>query len=147
MAGAVVVAAVQHHGHAGQQGIEQGGIGALGDALQLHQWIEVGHGLGQRGHFGLAHAGGGVGNLALQVGQIDGIVIHHRDVAHAAGGQVQGGGGAQPTGPQNQHPGGADAFSRPSMPISSSKTWRIAQKLVVIHKSIVVGVDKQKGFR
>jgi hypothetical protein len=106
--------------------------------------IEVGHGLGQRGHFGLAHAGGGVGNLALQVGQIDGIVIHHCDLAHAAGGQVQGGGGTQPTGPQNQHPGGADALLPFNADLIEQNVARIAQKLVVIHKSIVVGVDKQR---
>ena len=145
LARAVVVAAVKYHGDAlGQQAIEQGRIGALRDGAHLHLGVEVGHGLRQRGHLGLAHARRGVGNLALQVGQVHRIVVDDGDAPDTAGGQVQRCGCAQAACTQDQHVGGQDALLTFDADVIEQDVARIAQQLFVLHKACT---QKESGFR
>ena len=87
MAGGVVVAAIEHHAGAGQETIEQGRIGPGLHGLHMHMWVERLHGLRGRADLGLANACGAVGNLALQVGEVNHIIIDQRQLAHTCSAQ------------------------------------------------------------
>ena len=64
----------------------------------LMSWI------GLLGGVDLRHADAvvGVGDLALEVGQVDHVVVHDPERAHAGGGEVEGGGRAEPAGAEQQ---------------------------------------------
>ena len=88
----VVVGAVQHHVGLCHRLVEPSLVGTLGMRVHAHLGVDGGHGLGQGVDFVLAHTGLGVGDLALQVGQLDRVGVHHRELSHARAAQVQGGG-------------------------------------------------------
>ena len=54
---------------------------------------------------GLADAGFGVQNLALQIGQVDRVVVNQRDVADTGRGQIQGRRRAEASGADDQRVG------------------------------------------
>ena len=62
-----------------------------------------GHGLGGGDHLGLAGAARGMGDLALQVGEIDVVRVGDADGAYAGGCEVEGERRAQPTGTGDEH--------------------------------------------
>ena len=74
-----------------------------------------------------------MGNLALQISQIDRIVIDQRDVADASRTQVQRCGRAQAAGTNDQHMRGQDAFLPLNADFVEQDVARIAQKLLVVH--------------
>ena len=68
--------------------------------------LKVGSGRRRRGvDLGGADARGGVGDLALQVGQFHHIVVHDAEPADAGGGEVEHQRTAQPAGAHHQHAG------------------------------------------
>jgi hypothetical protein len=79
--------------------------------------------VGGRLGLGLADARAVVRDLALQVGEVDRVVVDQRDAADAGRAQVQRHRRAQAAGADDQ---GVRVSRRcwPSMPISSSSTWR-----------------------
>ena len=85
-----VVAAIEHHLGGGEQAVQQGGVGAQLQGVDAQVRIERQHGRGRRIDLGLADALSRVGDLALQVGQVDRIVVNQRQVTDAAGGKVEG---------------------------------------------------------
>ncbi len=89
LAGFKVVAAIDHHIGLRHQGVEQSRIGPLGDGGHLHIGVDLCNGCAHRFGFGLADPVQGVGNLALQVGGIDLVVVDHGDVAHARTAQIK----------------------------------------------------------
>ena len=72
--------------------------------------IEVPDRLGRRVHLGAAHGGACMDDLALQVGEVDVVVVDEPDRAHPGGRQVQGGRRPEPAGADEQDPGGPDAL-------------------------------------
>ena len=73
----------------GHQGVQQSRIGALGDGGHLHIGVDLRNRRAHRIGFELPHPVQGVGNLALQVGGVDVVVVDHGDVTHACTAQVQ----------------------------------------------------------
>ncbi|KGQ02298.1 hypothetical protein BBAD15_g12492 [Beauveria bassiana D1-5] len=103
VAGSEVVGAVQHQvglRHGVRQGLALQPLDAgmhAGLRIEGGQHIAAGLGLGP------ADARGGVEDLALQVAELDDVVIGQRDVADAGGGQVERGGRTQSTRPYDKH--------------------------------------------
>jgi hypothetical protein len=75
----------------------------------------------------------GVGDLALQVGEVDLVVVHQRDVADAGSGQVQRDRGAQSAGADHQGVAGTDARLAVDAEFLKQDVARIAQQVVVVH--------------
>ena len=76
----------------------------------LHVRVEGPDRRGRGVRLGGAHRGGGVDDLALQVGHVHDVVVHDPQGARARGRQVQGRRGAQAPGAYEQDAGGADAL-------------------------------------
>ncbi len=89
MAGGKVVGAVQHHVGLRNQFAEQGLAGALHDGRDLHIGVDRSNRLDDGLGLGVAHPREVVGDLALQVGFVHHVVVHHRDAAHAGAAQVE----------------------------------------------------------
>ena len=71
--------------------------------------------------------GFGKRDLALKIGLVDGIGIGNCQAADTGGGKIRQGRRTQPAATDNEHMGGQE-FSWPSIPISSSKIWRLNRK-------------------
>ncbi len=105
-----VVAAVQHDVGASHQPGQQAGIDAQRHGVDHDVGVDRRNGRLCRRGLGLADAVGGVGDLALQVGQVHVVVIDQRDAAHAGTGQIQRHGRAQAAGADDQRMGGQQPF-------------------------------------
>jgi hypothetical protein len=120
---AEVVAAVQHHvGVAHQRsssavGAARHGRTCTSGLMAAHRRLRADSALG------CAHARAVVRDLALQVGQVHGVVVDQRDAADAGRAQVQRHRRAQPAGADDQRMR-ASRRCWPSMPMSSSRMWR-----------------------
>ena len=104
-AGGEIVGAVadQVVGPDQRQGIGGGEPGLVG--LHRHQRIDRPRGGGGVVDLGLADPGGGMGDLALQVGEIEQIVVNQADGADPGRGQIEQQRAAEPAGADDQHPG------------------------------------------
>ena len=71
--------------------------------------------------------GFGKRDLALKIGLVDGIGIGNRQAADTGGGKIRQGRRTQPAA-NRQQAHGRPEFSWPSIPISSSKIWRLNRK-------------------
>ena len=89
MARGEIVAAVEHYIVLRQKRFEQCGVSAQLDRCDHHLRVEPGNGGLNRAGFGLPDPLRGVGNLALQVGEVNAVVVYHGEVAHARTGQVE----------------------------------------------------------
>lgn len=78
------------------------GIDAFGDRLDDHIRVDRGNRLPGGIDLGLAYACLGVHDLALQVGEIDGVVVHDGQAAYSRAGQVQRHRGTQAARAQDQ---------------------------------------------
>jgi hypothetical protein len=77
-----------------------------------------------------------MGDLALQVGELDGVGVHHRELAHACAAQVQSGGRAQPAGPHDQHVGLEQGLLPFNADLIEQDVARVAQQLAVVHSGL-----------
>ena len=73
------------------------------------------------------NVGFGKRDLALKVGLVDGIGIGNRQSADTGGGKIRQGRRTQPAATDNEHMGSQEFFLA-SIPISSSKIWRLNRK-------------------
>ncbi|KAG0756895.1 hypothetical protein G6F22_020142 [Rhizopus arrhizus] len=89
VAGGEVVGAIQHQvgcsDGVGQRLVFQALDAGMDLRLRVKRRQHVAPGLG----LGAANAGGGVEDLALQVAELDYVVVSQGDVAHTGGGQVE----------------------------------------------------------
>jgi hypothetical protein len=108
----------------------------LGQGRDLHAGVDLLQGFASRFDLGLAHARGGVHDLALQVGEIDGVVIHQRDVAYPGRGQVHGRRRAQAAGTDHQGMALQQAGLAFDVDLVEQDVARVAQQLLVIHRHI-----------
>jgi hypothetical protein len=136
VARAVVVRAVQHHRGLGHELVEQGIVCALLAAINADAGVDGMHGRAYGVHLGLAHAIGGVGNLALQVGHVHGIVVHQGDAADAGRAQVQRGRRAQAACADDEHMRCQDALLAFDADLVQQDVARVAQQLIVVHSRL-----------
>ena len=103
-AGGEVVGAVADDVVAGDQ--RQGVVGGEAGFVRLDGDAGVdGAGLFRRRRdLGAAEIGGAVGDLALQVGQLDPVVVDEADMADAGGGEIEQEWAAEAAGADHQHP-------------------------------------------
>ncbi|MDQ0568708.1 hypothetical protein QFZ42_000542 [Variovorax paradoxus] len=109
MAGCEVVAAVDDHVRRRDQPRQQRLVGAQGVSLDGDAGVDLAHGLRSRFDLQAAHASLGVSDLALEVGEVDLVVVHQRDMPDAGGREIQRHGRAQAARADDQHAAGADA--------------------------------------
>ena len=69
----------------------------------FHVGVHRFHRLFRRLHFGLAHIGCSVNDLALQIGKVDHVGIGNTDGAHARGGKVHRHGGPEAASANHEH--------------------------------------------
>ena len=106
----VVVAAIEHHAGFGHERIEQVAVGPLLHAAHLHIGVEGRDGAAHGLDLGQAHAGRVMRYLALEVGEVDGVVIHDGESADSGGREVQGRGRSQAACAENEHVGRENPF-------------------------------------
>jgi hypothetical protein len=78
-----------------------------------------------------AHAVLGVNDLALQVGEVDTIVVDDVEGAHTGGGEIHEGGRAQPTGADDQHARGEELGLALLAHLIEDQMARVALELAV----------------
>ena len=130
-----VVAAIEHHIGTRHKAIEFGIADALRHQLDIDIGIDAQQTFPGRLHLGPSDIGGGVEDLALQVGQVDIVVIDDREVPHAGGSQVGHRGRAKTARADDQHAAGEQALLAFDPDLVEQNMARIAQQLVVIHGS------------
>ena len=79
-------------------------------------------------------------NLPLQIGQINLVIVHQGESAHAGSGQIHGHGRAQPTQPHNQYMGFEKCLLGFCAEIRQQYLAAVAQQLLVIHWFILAGL-------
>ena len=100
---------------------------------RFRQFEAAAQGLAGRLHLGLAHPGLRVRNLALQIGQVYGIVVYQCQVANASRCEVQGNRRTQATDAYDQGPCLHDALLAFDANFVEQDVARVAQQLRVIH--------------
>ena len=103
VAGGEVVAAVGHDVVAGDEPLGIGRGQPLVVRLDAHLGIDVGQRAPGALDLGRADVGGAMDDLALQVGEIDRVVVDHAQGADAGGREILQQGRAKPAGAQHQH--------------------------------------------
>jgi len=132
VAGGEIVGAVQHHVGVADQFCEPGCIGFFTEGVDLDMGVELFQ--CESGRIDLVHAYAlfGMQNLALQIGQIDLVMIHQGDAANTCRGQIKRSGGAKSAGTDDQRSGS----EQPALPfyayLVEQDMARIAQQLLVI---------------
>src|SRR5690606_19383438 len=89
--------------------------------------------------FGLvaADAGRGVQDLALQVAELDDVVVGQRDVAHAGGRQVERGGRTESARSHDEHTRRQQFFLPFYSQLVEQDVAGVAQQLLVVHLSLL----------
>ena len=136
VAGGEVVGAVQHHVVLGHGGVEERGVGALRHHAHIGAGVDGQDGLAGRDRLGLTHPGLAVGDLALQVGLVHGVVVHQGEPADAGGAQVQRHRRAQATGANHQGAGLQQALLTFDADFTQQDVARVAQQFVVGHRGL-----------
>ena len=134
LAGGEVVGAVQHHVGIAGQFTQQLGIRASGQGADLRIAVDL---LQRRAHgfgLGLTDAGLGMGDLALQIGQVHLIVVHQREAAYAGAGQVHGSGRAQAACANDDGVRSQQALLTLHIDFLEQQVAGIAQELGVVHR-------------
>src|SRR5581483_6517097 len=78
-----------------------------------------------------ANVSGGVDDLALEVGEVHDVEVHHAQGAHASRGQVEGQRGAQASGADAQHLGGLELELALHADLGHDEVARVAEDLLV----------------
>ncbi|MNS93939.1 hypothetical protein D3C72_1281400 [compost metagenome] len=128
-----VVGAVEHHRGGQDQFGQARAVEALLQGHYFNLGIDAGQGFTRRQHFRLAHTGRRVGDLALQIGQVDRVVIDEGQLADAAGGQVHGRRRAEPARADHQHMRIEQGLLAFDADLIKQDVARVAQQLVVVH--------------
>src|SRR5690606_38530314 len=74
---------------------------------------------------------GAVGNLPLEIGEINGVEVHNPDLPDAGGGEIHGDRGAQSTGADAQHAGGFNFLLARQTDFRQDQVTRVAPDFVV----------------
>ena len=133
MPGGEVVAAIEHHvalRHPLRQ-VVRGGAGLVG--YDGHIGIDRMQGLLRGMHFGLADAGGGVGDLSLQIAELNHVVVQHGDGADAGAGEVEQGCAAQAARTNHQRMAVQNTLLAVNTPAGQHEVSGITQELLVSH--------------
>ena len=134
MTGGEVVAAVEYDIGSAHEFLQPRGIGALAQGDDVDVGIDLMERLAPRFDLGLAHARGRVHHLALQVREVDGVVVDERQASDAGGGQVQRGRRAEAAGADHEHAGAQDAVLAFDADLVEQDMARVAQQLLVVHR-------------
>src|SRR5207249_6772117 len=88
--------------------------------------------------FGPADVGVGVKNLALEIGEIDGVEINNAEFADAGGGQIHGDGRAESSRANAQDTGGTDFLLAGQTDFGQDQVPRVTADFVIaqLHNSI-----------
>ena len=108
-------------------------VGADRVRVHAHAGVECGHAGGGGVDLEAAEAAHVVRDLALQVGERHGVVVHQRDVADAGRGEVQRHGRAQAAGADDQGPRAEQALLALDADLVEQQVARIAEQVVVGH--------------
>jgi len=133
MPGAEVVAAVDHHIGLGDQPREQRIVGAQPMRLDADVRIDAAHRLGRRFDLGHAHPRRVVDDLALEIGEIDLVVVDQRDAADPGRGEIEQHRRTEPAGTDHQRMARADARLAVDAELFEQDVARIAQQVLVFH--------------
>ena len=79
-------------------------------------------------------------NLPLQIGQINLVIVHQGESAHAGSGQIHGHGRAQPAQAHNQYMGFEKCLLGFCAETRQQYLAAVAQQLLVIHRAILAGL-------
>ena len=132
MAGGEVVAAVEHHVGVGDERVEQRRIGPLLQRDDAHLGVDLAHALGRRLDLRPADARHAVRDLALQVGQVDRVVIDQRDAPDAGRAEVERHRRAEPAGADDQRMPVEQPLLALDADLVEQDVPRIAQQLVIV---------------
>ncbi len=102
VAGGEVVRAVEDEVVAGEQLQCVGGVEPDVVEPHVHQGVQCSNGVPGRLDLGPAHVRNPVDHLALQIAQVDGVVVDDSQGSHPRGGKVEEGRRAQAAGPDDQ---------------------------------------------
>ena len=105
----------------------------VGDDLDVG--VERPDRLGRRIHLGTPHGGCDMDDLALEVGDIDVVVVDEPDRAHPGGRQVQGCRCPEPAGTDEQDPGRADALLPHEPHLRHQRVAVVALQLIAAQRS------------
>ena len=92
VAGLKIVSAVEHHIGMLNQIVQQFVVGTLRHGGDLYVGIDLCNGLSNRQRFEMADAPHGVGDLPLQVGGFDAVMVDDRDAPDTSAPQIEGSG-------------------------------------------------------
>ena len=144
MPGGEVVAAIKHDIRLCHQRGEQGGISARDDARDMYFRIDGRNGLCCRQCLGLADARHIMGDLTLQVGEVNHVVIHDGDVAHTGRGQIERCWRPEPASSDDERVRGKPALLNFLTHFIEQYVPRIPQELIICHPAIVASRQRQR---
>jgi hypothetical protein len=131
VAGGEIVAAVDHDVEGGHPLQRRGRGQPLGEALDRDLRVQRLQPGGGAVDLELAQRGGVVHHLALQVGQLDDVVVMQPDGADPGGGEIQQQRRAEAAGADHQHPRGQQLFLTLAADLGQQDVARIALDLGV----------------
>ena len=143
MARREIVAAVDHHVGIRNQLVQQLRVGTNRHGPDPHQGIDPGHRLLHRSGLALPETLHAVGDLPLQIGEIDAVVVDHRDAANPGGSKVKHDRGSQPAGADDQSTRTAQPPLAFNTDFVQQDVARITQQLVVGH-GVAMNWQKEK---
>src|SRR5476649_1732357 len=130
-----VVGAVEHHVGRLHQRRQARVVGALDQRGDFDVGIDVQQRGARRFSFRYADTFRGVGDLALQIGQVDRVVVDQRDVADAGRRQVQRGRRTEAAGADDQRMPGQQFLLPFDADFVEQDVARVAQQLVIVHRA------------
>lgn len=137
VAGLKVVTAIEHDIDVRHQGVQYLRVGPGLQGRQFDIGVEGLQGVLQRLHLGLANGFGAVGDLALQVGQIDRVVVEHREVSNPCASQVHRQWRSQPACANDQCMCVSNALLSFDADVVKQDVARVAHQLGVLHGALL----------
>jgi len=118
--------------------LQQGRVSTPRQRLHLYLGVEGSDGLADRIDLGLPDALDAVGDLALQVGEIDRVVVDHGELADTGRAEVERDRRAQAAGADDQGMAVQNALLAFDADFLEQDMARIAQQLIVVHENTPV---------
>ena len=128
-----VIGAIEHDRGVRHSCVEPCIVDALRDRIHHHVGIELGDRVAPGFDLAAANRSRHVQNLALQVGEIDGVGIYQRQLAHARRGQIHRRWRAQPTRADDDRMCIEKTLLRLDTEFVDKNMAGIAEKLIVVH--------------
>ena len=137
-----VVGTVEHYIGLGDEFVELRFVDARRQRHALDLRVDLAQGRQRRVDLGLAHRAGAVNDLALQVAELDGVVIAQHQASDAARRQVHRGRRSQSAETDDQRVAGEQAFLALDPDVFQQNMAAVAKELLVVHAAYSVSAKK-----